>query len=278
LGANAVLLTVEEFGCEESYVDSVIINPRPEMEVATDRAGCAGVPFQFSATGVAWTPIHYAWAHGDGTFSNDQEHEHDFDLPGTYDVSLTIWTEEGCIDQQSSFLPNWIEVFPIPVAEFTVEPDEVSLLDPLIEVVDHAQLANVWNYSIDGISINTPSFSHYFDDAGQYAITQVVTSGDNCSNSITHTVFVTDHLFFAPNAFTPNGDGHNDTFAPQVKGARLYEIVILDRWGVERFHSTDPKAEWNGDGQPEGVYTYKVRLAEYGAYRKEYNGHVTLLR
>jgi len=91
-------------------------------------------------------------------------------------------------------------------------------------------------------------------------------------------VNVTDHLFYAPNAFTPDGDGLNDTFAPSVRGARLYEIVIVDRWGVERFRSTDTKAEWSGDGLPQGIFTYNVRIAEWGAYRKEYKGFVTLLR
>jgi len=195
-----------------------------------------------------------------------------------YSVVFTAATDEGCVDERSVVLPDWIEVFPKPIPEFTVTPDEVSLLDPRIEVKDYAQLAEEWSYVIEGITYTQPSFSHEFEEAGQYEIEQVVTSGNNCSASTTHTVFVTDHLFYAPTAFTPDGDGVNDTFAPSVRGARLYEIVIVDRWGVERFRSTDPKAEWSGDGLPQGVFTFQVKLAEFGAYRKEYSGSVTLLR
>ena len=42
--------------------------------------------------------------------------------------------------------------------------------------------------------------------------------------------------------------------------------------------TTDPKAAWNGDGLPQGVYTYLVRIGEYGPMRKEYSGHFSLLR
>jgi gliding motility-associated-like protein len=89
---------------------------------------------------------------------------------------------------------------------------------------------------------------------------------------------VSDHLIYVPNAFTPDGDGLNDQWAPSVRGARLYDLVVFDRWGQEEFRSTDPKAAWDGSGYPQGVYNYTIRLAEFGAYRAEYTGHFTLLR
>jgi gliding motility-associated-like protein len=203
---------------------------------------------------------------------------HIYTVPGTYDVVLTVATDEGCVDEQSIILNDHVEVFPRPIAGFTVEPDEVSLMDPTITVRDHAQLAEHWEYMIDGITITAPSFEHEFADAGRFEITQVVTSGANCTDALTLTVNVTDHLFYAPNAFTPDGDGVNDTWSPSVLGARSYEVIVHDRLGVERFRSTDPGSVWSGDELPQGVYEYVVRIAEYGAFRKEYRGHVTLLR
>jgi hypothetical protein len=58
----------------------------------------------------------------------------------------------------------------------------------------------------------------------------------------------------------------------------LYELVVFDRWGVERFRTNDTKAQWSGDGLPQGVYSFQAQVAEYGAYSKEYRGTVTLLR
>lgn len=277
-GIFAVRLTAQDFGCEESFTDSAVVYPRVDLSAITERSGCVGTPFDFTGTASAWTPLRYTWDFGDGAIANDGVTSHSYADPGVYSVVFTAATDEGCVDERSVVLPDWIEVFPKPIPEFTVTPDEVSLLDPRIEVKDYAQLAEEWSYVIEGITYTQPSFSHEFDEAGQYEIEQVVTSGNNCSASTTHTVFVTDHLFYAPTAFTPDGDGVNDTFAPSVRGARLYEIVIVDRWGVERFRSTDPKAEWSGDGLPQGVFTFQVKLAEFGAYRKEYSGSVTLLR
>ena len=277
-GAHAVRLTVQDFGCEETYTDSVIVYPRPTLTATTDLAGCVFVPFNFAATGEAWTPLRYLWDFGDGTTSAGPIFTHAYTAPGTYDVRVTVNTDEGCIDQNTVVMVDQVEVFPEPVAEFTVVPDEVSLLDPVVNIKDYAQQAVAWEYLIDGTVIEHPSFTYEFDDAGSFPITQRVTSGTNCTNEITHTVYVTDHLFYAPTAFTPDGDGVNDVFLPSVRGARLYELVILDRWGKEVFRTTNTKDGWSGDGFPQGVYNYQARIAEHGAYRKEYDGHVTLLR
>ena len=109
-------------------------------------------------------------------------------------------------------------------------------------------------------------------------ITQIVTNEFGCSDTTTRLVIVSDHLLYVPNAFTPDGDGLNDTWAPSVRGARLYELIVFDRWGREVFRTTEPKDAWTGQGEGQGVYNYTIRLAEFGAFRKEYNGHVTLLR
>ena len=278
IGVQPVRLTVQDFGCEESYTDSVVVYPRPTLNAETDRSGCVRTAFDFAGTATALTPLNFTWSFGDGATANEPLTTHAYTDPGVYDVILSVTTDEGCIDERSIVLNDWIEVFPMPVAAFTVEPDEVSLMDPRITVQDYALLALEWSYVVEGITYTQPSFTHEFEEAGQYPITQLVTSGNNCTNEVTRIVHVTDHLFYAPTAFTPDGDGLNDTFAPSVRGARLYEIMIMDRWGAERFHSTDPKAEWTGDGLPQGIYTYKVRLAEFGAYRKEYVGYFTLLR
>src|SRR6187455_2233453 len=36
---------------------------------------------------------------------------------------------------------------------------------------------------------------------------------------------------YIPNAFTPNGDGINDTFGIKGEGAFQYNMVVFNRWG-----------------------------------------------
>lgn len=277
-GTRPVSFTVQEFGCSASFTDSATVHPRLELDLLSDTAGCVETSFTMNAIAEAWTPISYVWEVGQEATYTSASVDHVFMLPGRYDIRLTARTESGCVDSKTIALPDHIEVFPKPIPAFTVEPTEVSLLDPVVRITDFASLAAAWEYTIAGERIDDPSFTFEFDDAGVFDITQTVISGSNCSASITRTVNVSDHLFYAPNAFTPDGDGLNDVFQPLVKGARLYELVIMDRFGTERFRTNDPKAGWNGDDLPQGVYTFQVRLSEYGPINKQYVGHITLLR
>jgi gliding motility-associated-like protein len=50
-----------------------------------------------------------------------------------------------------------------------------------------------------------------------------------------------------PNAFTPNGDGKNDTFKPIVNGTVYeFEMHVFNRWGQEIFISIDSQKGWDG--------------------------------
>jgi gliding motility-associated-like protein len=171
-----------------------------------------------------------------------------------------------------------VEVFPNPTAAFSALPREVSVFDPRIEVEDLSLNAVSWEYLVERNSFFSPDFSYSFEEGGQFEITLWVFSENGCPDSTTRMVFVSDHIFFAPNAFTPDGDGLNDTFTPVVIGAREYELIIFDRWGQVVFNTTDPKAYWSGENVHPGVYLYTARIKEWGALSKEYNGHISLLR
>ncbi|HEV2478087.1 MAG TPA: gliding motility-associated C-terminal domain-containing protein [Puia sp.] len=88
----------------------------------------------------------------------------------------------------------------------------------------------------------------------------ILTKGD-CSSTVVPVdikVLPTQQLI-VPNAFTPNGDGHNDVF--RVKNPQLvqkFALVIYDRWGEKVFETVDPYSGWNGfrGGNPAGTGTY----------------------
>ncbi len=95
-----------------------------------------------------------------------------------------------------------------------------------------------------------------------------------------------DHVFFSPNAFSPNGDGYNDVFVPAVNVVEIetYDFTVFDRWGGPIWQQEGPfTVGWDGTGNngpvPNGVYGYRVYMIDAITKEpKEHFGHVTVVR
>jgi gliding motility-associated-like protein len=72
---------------------------------------------------------------------------------------------------------------------------------------------------------------------------------------------------FVPNAFTPNGDGNNDTWRITIQGlTHKIQISVYDRWGAMVFSSNDPGMAWDGTagGHPlSGTFVYMIGGVDY---------------
>jgi gliding motility-associated-like protein len=87
--------------------------------------------------------------------------------------------------------------------------------------------------------------------------------------------------FFAPNSFTPNGDGTNDIF--EVRGLSVYRptLKIFNRWGVVVYVSND--LYWTGNSGSgyyceNGIYNWIIEYKDKFGQNKEDSGYVTLIR
>jgi len=118
--------------------------------------------------------------------------------------------------------------------------------------------------------------------------TATVTAADGCQASDTVVVglICEQSRVRIPDAFTPNGDGHNDRFTILGIG-EVDHLVIYDRWGVKvfernHFFTADLSNSWDGmmGGQqaPAGVYAYFVQMTcpAGGAFARQ--GTVVLIR
>jgi len=109
----------------------------------------------------------------------------------------------------------------------------------------------------------------------------------NATDSIQITVIDPEELPCVaqlPKAFTPNGDGRNDTYGISnsiVLEDKLIEFEIFDRWGGNIFKTTSPFEKWdgtfNGKDLNPGVLLYRVRY-RCGEEEKTDMGSLTLLR
>ncbi|HRO43107.1 MAG TPA: gliding motility-associated C-terminal domain-containing protein, partial [Flavipsychrobacter sp.] len=106
-----------------------------------------------------------------------------------------------------------------------------------------------------------------------------------CSDTLTfsYTNIEACCTFSYPTAFTPNGDGKNDTWRPIMYGNyRTYELSLYDRWGLRLFHSFISNEGWDGNynSHPQSIGTYYYFLKAKCVTGKEemHKGEFSLLR
>jgi len=105
-------------------------------------------------------------------------------------------------------------------------------------------------------------------------------NGDNTITSTSNYAEIIPPLhIYIPSAFTPNGDGLNDTFGVKGEGIKNYHLYIYNRWGEIIFESTNPRQQWDGrcDGKPAEQGTYVYQLFALGTGTKGKTGSVTLV-
>ncbi|GAA4085955.1 PKD domain-containing protein [Mucilaginibacter panaciglaebae] len=109
--------------------------------------------------------------------------------------------------------------------------------------------------------------------------TLTVTSGTGCPTS-TETFVKVLKMPLIPNAFTPNGDGINDTW--EIKYLNDYPnatVEILSRYGGRVYYSNGYGTPWdgrsNGANLPVGTYYY---IISPNSGRKPTSGYLTIIR
>jgi gliding motility-associated-like protein len=92
-----------------------------------------------------------------------------------------------------------------------------------------------------------------------------------------------DFSLYVPNAFTPNGDGHNDIFKVHYHTLPdRFVMHIYNRNGAEIFYSSNADQGWdgsdNGSKQPSGSYVWVIEYNDNKHIDHTMKGTVTLIR
>lgn len=115
---------------------------------------------------------------------------------------------------------------------------------------------------------------------GKYRIQAVNYFG--CTAETTADVSRSCDILDIPNAFSPNGDGRNDTLYARGENVQEMDLRIYNRWGELVFRARDIEIGWDGKfkgtEQPIEAYAY-VLSAIFKSGRTFYKkGNITLLR
>ncbi|MCB0805938.1 MAG: gliding motility-associated C-terminal domain-containing protein [Bacteroidales bacterium] len=134
-------------------------------------------------------------------------------------------------------------------------------------------------------SWNTGAESEDIDPLGGGTYFVEVTDGNGCQKSGSLFVDV-EYRIYAPTAFSPNGDSHNEVF--ELKGIgtdlRKYKLAIYNRYGQKVFFTENESEHWNGrlnnsgPELPPEVYTWIAELEFIGGKTATDSGNITLLR
>ena len=142
-----------------------------------------------------------------------------------------------------------------------------------------------WNFgdgTQDVIGVSEPS--HTYDVIGTYVVSLTVEDLYGCFDTYSESIEITKgYDIILPNAFTPNGDGINDTIRPVYNCMTEVQMSIYDTWGSLIYsESGDSIYGWDGtiDGNPaeNGNYIMVVRAVSLNGKTIDLNGPVTLIK
>lgn len=211
------------------------------------------------------------WEFGDNITHNAVENgtdstSHFYNIVGTYDITMTVTSIYGCV--YSDTMENLITVLSSPTADFTFSSNPTTMFETEVILQDRSTHDVVdWQWyspysSPTTSSITTPTFMFPDGVTGNYPITLIVTTEHGCIDTVVmYLSVVEDILFYAPNAFTPDGDEFNQTWNFYVQGIDIYdfELQIFNRWGEIVWETLDPSAGWDG--------TYNGKVVQAGTYQ-----------
>jgi gliding motility-associated-like protein len=248
----------------EFSTGQVIIYQPPEIDLEQSKTVCEGQLVLIPGTVDGnQPPISYRWIYPAGDTTTDDPFFFSVTPADAGLYSIIATDRVGCTDQKSIELI----VSENPVAAFHgIDTLEMHLGDILDAGAGMASYR--WNngdtientiVNIEGIfSVEMESL---FGCIGTDSIYIKLTSDEIPSNYI-----------FIPNAFSPDGDGLNDTFTAIATSDYIqkFHMLIFDRWGGQIFESNDIFTGWDGTMHgkpcPGDLYTYKITYSIYPSF------------
>ncbi|MBL4585583.1 MAG: gliding motility-associated C-terminal domain-containing protein, partial [Flavobacteriales bacterium] len=284
-GAQNVTLVVEDNGClSVPFIGTIDVYEMPVAAFEADvTEGCEMLPVNFQDLSYNGNSNLYClWDMGNGSSATESDPGNVYSA-GSYSVHLAIETTEGCADQLTR--SNYLLVHEKPTALFSMSSQQLDILDPRVEVTNLAEnvVSSEFTFYPFADVITAMQTTYTYPDTGRYSITQIVTTENDCKDTIIGELVVKPHFtFYIPNAFTPDENYLNEVWLPQGQSINIYELTIYDRWNEVIFFSADLETGWDGSYRgkqvQQGTYFYKIDIVDVLGKTHKYRGTFHLLR
>jgi gliding motility-associated-like protein len=181
----------------------------------------------------------YRWDTGDNTSSIVVR------TPGTWSVTGT--NSRGC--KKSKDIN--VKEYPLPAVDFKTSSTLLDTQHNTLTCSISAESGVTYSWDMgDETTERGPTAEHTYNLTSKiqsYTVKLTAKNLQDCTNTASAVVDVLD--FFVPNVFSPNGDGINDVFMPDI------DLQIFDRNGLVLYRGN---AGWDGN--------YNGRLMEPDTY------------
>ena len=237
-------------------------------------------------------PYEITWSGGNSDPSTPNEME--TTEPGNYSafVNDQFGILNGCPPIEFPLDP--ITFFEFGESDFTIDSINNDFCE-VFAISDPVEFANIstgdivnfiWNFGDGSPQItNVDNPIHVYDVAGTYTIDLTVEDLYGCFDTYSQTIEITKgYEIILPNAFTPNGDGINETIRPVYNCMTEIKMSIYDTWGSLIYveNSNGDLYGWDGtiDGNiaENGNYIMVVEAVTFNGVSIDLNGPVTLIR
>lgn len=276
------LRVVTPDGCIDSATKALTtVYPQPHADFSVNPAFvCLGDPISFTdaSNGNGGVVIKWDWNLGDGSPAvTTQTVTKTYAKDSTYKVSLFIYNDKGCVSD-TTVKDAIVYAYPVVNAGpdvFVLEGGSI-VFNPTVTGANlrYRWTPNVLGY-LDNDTLKNPRFTPGDDQLYRLTVTGI----GGCS--------AYDDLFVkvlrapvVPNAFSPNGDGINDTWVIEyLESYPGCTIEVYDRYGHRVYYSEGYTKAWdgklNGTPLPVGVYYYIINPKNGRPLMK---GALTILR
>ncbi|MBC7946407.1 MAG: gliding motility-associated C-terminal domain-containing protein [Chitinophagaceae bacterium] len=275
----SVVVTLGRCSAQDDILVSVM--PAPIPDAGLGDTICFGQTYYLNAVGdptytYNWSPSTYLdVANGFNPLVTP-------DKSITYTLSVT--DANGC----TSLVTDQVTVTVTPPIQVTTWPvDTVVFAGATVPLLaTSAGTSYLWSPAtgLDNPNIPNPVATAPSVD-GQIVTYQVITTTSaGCQGEayVTITVYKGPDIYVA-NAFTPNGDGRNETFVPFPVGIKqLNYFRVYNRWGNLMFSTTTLNNGWDGRfggmEQPTGIYVWMAEGITMDNKKITKKGTVMLVR
>ena len=250
-----LVVVTSDSGCVQKDSVQLKINPVPVAVAGPDQAICEGTNAALQGSG----GIKYNWSPSVGLSSPNIANPLASPSDSTLYI-LTVFDVNNCKSRDTVAINVWKKPRP------NAGPDKKMLAGEMVVLngsVTGTQVNYTWSpiFTLSNANTLSPTAKPTADQT--YTLT--ATSALGCGSASDNVFVRVFEKLGVPNAFSPNGDGINDTWVIEALSTYPESVTeVFNRYGQLVFHANGYPRPWdgtfNGKPLPAGTYYYVIDL------------------